>query len=467
MVEYMGLMCISAVLKEAGHTVEVFIDDETNERRFKAQLKSFNPDIVGFSVLSPGLTWSLRVGKWVKGTLETITVYGGYHPMMNPDMIERPEVDIVCLGEGEFPMRELADCIDQDRSFSHIEGLWVKTDDGIVRNEMRKELVDLETLPFHDRGIYDKYFFFRHSKYLRVTNGRGCPFRCAYCLNAALMDHYGRGMYVRKMRPERAIREIEYYVKQRGASYVYFIDEVLWIENAWLREFLTLYKERIGLPFIANFRLGPIEEEDIKLLADAGATILAVAAETGNETVRRELLRKNVTNEQIFKITGLLRKHNIRHVSTAFFGLPGGTVEEHVKQLDFYRKVKPRYLWTTFFTPFPGLQLTQEKAVKDLMPEDKDFALTFHHDMYLDLPDKDRLVNLKKIYFLLMLWPRATPFLVWLTRFRIPILFDVMFLCHFSWHSAASEGLSFLQLLQHMKTFIVNPLLKKVHLLRA
>jgi len=179
MVEYMGLMCISAVLKEAGHTVEVFIDDETNERRFKAQLKSFNPDIVGFSVLSPGLTWSLRVGKWVKETMETITVYGGYHPMMNRDMIERPEVDIVCLGEGEFPMRELADCIDQERSFSHIEGLWVKTNDGIVRNETRKELVDIETLPFHDRDMYDKYYFFRHSRYLRVMNGRGCPFRCA------------------------------------------------------------------------------------------------------------------------------------------------------------------------------------------------------------------------------------------------------------------------------------------------
>ena len=151
----------------------------------------------------------------------------------------------------------------------------------------------------------------------------------------------------------------------------------------------------------------------------------------------------------------------------ALFGLPGDTVENFVEQLEFYRKAKPTYLWTTFFTPFPDLKITQEKAVQDLMPANKEFSLTFHHDMYLDLPDKDRLVRLKKIYFLLMLWPKAIPFLVWLTRFRVPLLFDLMFLCHYSWYIRKFERISWLQFLQHIKTFVVNPVLKKMHLLRC
>jgi len=230
---------------------------------------------------------------------------------------------------------------------------------------------------------------------------------------------------------------------------------------------LTLYKERVGIPFFGSFRFGPIEEADIELMAEAGASVFGMGVESGDEEQRRTLLRKNVTDEQVLYVTGLLRKHGIAYGCSAFFGLPGDTVEEHVKRLEFYRRVKPNYLWTTFFTPFPGLELTENKAIQDHMPAKKGFPLTFHHDMYLDLPDKHRLVRLKKIYFLLMLWPKATRFMVWLTRFRIPLLFDLVFLCHYVWYIRTFERLSVLQLLQHVKTFTVNPILKKTRLLRC
>jgi len=467
MTEYIGFMYMSAVLKEAGHTVDIFIGDEMNRRRFLGQLESFNPDIVGFSVLSHSVNWSLRAGRKVKETLGAITVYGNVHVMLNPEIIEDPGVDIVCLGEGEFPMKELADCVDQGRSYSRIEGFWVKTGDGIVKNEMRKELVDIEKLPFHDRGIYDKYFSYRHSKCLNVLNGRGCPFRCTFCSNPVLMERYGGKRYIRKLAPERAIREIEYHLGQRDVRFIDFMDEVFWVKNEWLREFLTLYKERIRLPFRANFRFGSIREQDVKLMAEAGAAIMAVCVEIGDENLRRTLLRKYVKDQDVYQVTEWFRKYKIAYDLTALFGLPGVTVQDHLKQLEFYRKTKPKYVWTTFFTPLPGTELTKQKAVQDCMPTNKDFALTFHHDMYLELPDKRRLVNLKKVYFLLVLWPRASPFLVWLTRFRIPLLFDLMFFCHYSWYARAVMRISWLRFLEHIKSFIVNPVLKKVRVLRT
>jgi hypothetical protein len=51
----------------------------------------------------------------------------------------------------------------------------------------------------------------------------------------------------------------------------------LMCKNDWLREFFQLYKERVRLPFTGNFRFGAIQEEDIKLLAEAGATGLIFA----------------------------------------------------------------------------------------------------------------------------------------------------------------------------------------------
>jgi radical SAM superfamily enzyme YgiQ (UPF0313 family) len=469
MVEYMGFMCISAVLKEAGHTVELFFDDQLHDDRFIQDLVDFQPDIVAFSVLSPSLNWSYNVGRRIKEVTNAVTVYGNVHAITTPEIIETDGVDIVCLGEGELPMKELAECLDEKRDYSHIEGFWVKTPEGVNKNPMCQQLIDMDAMPFHDRDLYDKYLFFRGSKYLRVLTGRGCPFRCSFCTNPVLIDHYGGSKnYLRKQTPLRAIEELEYHISRRKkkVNYIFFIDEVFWVKNDWLREFLQLYKERIGIPYNANFRFGGIQEEDIKLMAESGAERLTVAVESGDEEQRKGIMNKPVKNDQILKIAGWMKKYGIGFGSSCFFGLPGDTVEDHVERLDFYRKVNPTYLWTTFFQPYPGLQLTKAMAGEDYLPEDKEFELTLHHDMYLDLPDRARLVNLKKVYFLCMKFPMLSPFLVWLTKFKIGFVFDLLFLSHFMYYIYKFERVSITQLFVHVRVFALNPFLRKTQVLQ-
>ena len=464
MVEYMGFMCISAVLKQAGHSVEVFIDNQTNESRFMRQLADFQPDVVGFSVMTPSAPWAVYIGKRVKEEIGALTVYGNIHAITSPDIIHNEGVDIVCIGEGEYCMLELCNALDKGDHYTHIEGFWVKTPDGVVRNPMRQELVVLDEMPFHDRQLYDQYALFRRSHCLRILTGRGCPFRCSYCDNGVLMDHYGGKRYIRKRSPESAIAEIEHTISHHPAKVkaIYFQDEVLWVRNEWLRRFLPLYKECIGLPFSACFRFGRIQEEDVKLLAEAGATVMAVYFETGDEEQRRDLLNKPVTNAHILEVTRWMHEYGIEFMTSAMFGLPGDTFENRLEQLDFYRKVNPLYLWTAFFQPYPNVPLAQHEEAKRYLPENKEFPPTVHHDMYLDLPDRERLTNLKKVYFLCMKFPRLEPLLAWLTKFRIPVLFDVLFLLHFVYYSAfRAERVSLWQLLDYLKTFGLNPVLRK------
>ncbi|UCG17680.1 MAG: B12-binding domain-containing radical SAM protein [Phycisphaerales bacterium] len=467
MVECMGLMSISAVLKEAGHVVEVFIDEQTDERRFLAELASFEPDIVGFSILTPSVPWALETGRRVKETIGAVTVYGNVHAIVCPQIIDQPGVDIVCRGEGERPMLELAACVDRGEPYTHIRSFWAKTAEGIVKNPLPDEMLDLNTLPFHDRSLYDKYRFFRNSKYLFMLAGRGCPFRCSFCTNPVLLEHYGGKKYLRRRSPELVIRELEFHLQRRDVRYVSFIDEVFWVKNDWLREFLTLYKQRIRVPFYAEYRFGGgITEDDIRLMAEAGAENLVISAETGDESQRRKLMNKSVGDDHILQITRWLRKHKISYVTSAFFGLPGDTVQDHVDRLGFFRKIRPTYLWTTFFQPYPGVSLAEHPSVKRFVPAKKPFEATLHHDMYLDLPDRDRLVNLKKVYYLCMLSPGLTPVLVWLTKSRIPLLFDLLFMAHFSYYVFKFERITARQLLTHVKIFAVNPALRKTRFLR-
>lgn len=466
MTEFMGLMSISAVLKQEGHTVELFIDDQTSDRRFLAELSDYQPDIGGFSICTPTVPWALRLARWIKQHLGAVTVFGNIHAITNPEIIEESGVDIVCVGEGERPMAELASCVDRDASYDHIESFWLKTPHGIKRNALPKTMLDLDSLPLHDLGLYDKYPFFRRSTILRVLAGRGCPYRCSFCTNPLLLKHFGK-KYLRKRTPELVIRELEQRIRERRVHFVHFVDEVLWVKNDWLREFLTLYRDRIRLPFIACYRFGGgITEDDIKLMAEAGARQLSLSCETGDERQRFQVMNKPVRDQQYIEVAGWLRKHKIGFVSGAFFGLPGDTVQDHVNRLDFYRQLKPTYLWTTFFQPYPKLPLTLQPDTQAYLPDGKDFKGTFHHEMYLDLPDRPRLTNLKKVYFLCMLSRTLTPVLVWLTKFRIPIFFDALFLAQHAYYSIKFGHVSARQFFTHVRLFGINPILRKWRLRR-
>ena len=463
-VEYMGFMTMAAVLKQAGHVVEVFVDPQTRPERFLAEVQAFRPDIVGFSILTPSVPWALTIARQVKAWPGVLTVFGNVHAMLNPDeVIAIDGVDIVCTGEGEYPLLELANAIDAGAPHEGIAGLWVKTSDGVRKNGACG-LLDMDAMPMPDRGIYNKYVFFRHSHYLRVMAGRGCPFRCSFCSNTVMMDHYGGAKaYVRKKDPAEAVREIRAMIDAHPApvKHIFFIDEVFWVKNEWLRAFLPLYKEQIGLTFTANFRFGGITEDDIRLLAEAGASGLSLSTESGDEAQRRGILNKPVTNEQILRIAGWMHKYGIAFGSSAFFGLPGDTVDDHMARLPFFRAVNPRYLWTTFFQPYPKLHLTEHPDIAAHMPQASRFEATLHHDMVLDLPDRARLVRLKKVYFLMMRFPWLERPLRRLIDYPIPLFFDVLFLLHFTYYIFIAERISIMQYLVHVKTFALNPLLRR------
>ena len=60
LIEYMGFMQMAAVLRDAGHQVEVFFDDQLHDDRLDRSIARFDPDVVGFSVLTPSRPWALR-----------------------------------------------------------------------------------------------------------------------------------------------------------------------------------------------------------------------------------------------------------------------------------------------------------------------------------------------------------------------------------------------------------------------
>ncbi|HLE17951.1 MAG TPA: cobalamin-dependent protein, partial [Syntrophales bacterium] len=145
--EYPGTGYLSAILRKHGHSTRVIIE-ESPRRIVKRLLPG---DIAAFSVMTGMHHWALGIASHIKKTLGLMTVFGGPHPTYFPDVIEKDAADIICRGEGEYALLDLANAIDNERDFDKIANLWVKSAGTIHKNPLRPLIDDLDTLPLQDR----------------------------------------------------------------------------------------------------------------------------------------------------------------------------------------------------------------------------------------------------------------------------------------------------------------------------
>src|SRR3989337_386174 len=193
--EYIGTMSIAAYLKAKGHESNVFIPG--GEKDLIASLRVFAPDILAFSCLTGGHRWALEKAGWLKNELKKSTIFGGIHPTLFPQIIDYPQADMVCIGEGEETLAEIADNIHDTDGLGSVRGIWFKEGGLVKKNPPRPLLASLSAVPSPDRSIYLKYPVIEKNPSKHFMAGRGCPKDCMarrqeprlftlHCLNTSL-----------------------------------------------------------------------------------------------------------------------------------------------------------------------------------------------------------------------------------------------------------------------------------------
>ena len=122
---------------------------------FERALAAFQPDVVGFSVMSVNTKISPVLAESVKRLRPgALVLFGGIHPTIAPEeTIREDAVDAICLGEGEETMTELLAALDDGRDSSALPGLWVKSAGRVFRNPIRPLVQEIDALPFPDREL--------------------------------------------------------------------------------------------------------------------------------------------------------------------------------------------------------------------------------------------------------------------------------------------------------------------------
>jgi len=154
---YHGVAFLSAVLREAGHqTSLIHISKPLVDEEFISTVSSESPDLIAFSTTTNMFRTARRYARLVKKNFQLPIICGGIHPTIVPEeVINCPEIDMVCLGEGEFALLELCNKMNGNEEIYSIQNIWVKEYGKIHRNPVRPLIQDLDELPFPDRTIYD------------------------------------------------------------------------------------------------------------------------------------------------------------------------------------------------------------------------------------------------------------------------------------------------------------------------
>ena len=105
------------------------------------------------------------------------------------------------------------------------------------------------------------------------------------------------GRWFRQKDNKRIIDEIECYLKEYNIEYFYFISEsFLSMGEKKLNEFVELYKS-IKVPFWFNTRIETISHDKLEKLESINCDRISIGLESGNEFIRKKILKRNYTNE--------------------------------------------------------------------------------------------------------------------------------------------------------------------------
>lgn len=419
-----GIMHLSSALKAAGHEVVLAVDALEDPVRVA---KGFQPGIIGYSVITGSHRYYYQLNRRLKEEIDFFSAFGGPHPTFFPEMIEEEGVDGICIGEGEGAIVDLANALDEERLDPSIPNWWFKVDRKVIRNLVRPLVDGLDGLPLPDRDlVYSKDAISRHSKIKHFISGRGCPYNCTYCFNHAFFQIYkGKGRHFRQRSVDGVIKELQEVKAKYPLEFVVFVDDTFVLSQEWLREFAEKYPRKISLPFFCNTRANLVTEEQVRLLKEAGAFCVGMGIEAGNDRLRNELLKRNMSREQILNACRLLREGGLNLATNNMLALPTGSLEDDFETLELNIECRPAYAHAFLFQPYPRTELGEFIRDEGWMAGTLDDMSDIMWDksiLNFEEGEKRQMENLQRFFAIAVEWPRLLPlirFLIKLPRNRL------------------------------------------------
>ena len=289
-----------------------------------ALIKEEKPDIIGISLSTSYIPIADIITTRIKKEFQGLILWGGAGPSTNPEQMIA-FCDVLAIGEAEYAIVELVDKIEKGEDYYHINNLWVKNNNSIVKNQINSLITKLDALPFPDFSFENK-FLISNNRLIKncrdinnfegmytIMTARGCPYSCSYCVNDYYRKLYKGETYVRRRSVSNVITELLEAKQKLNITYVTFYDEVFTFDKKWVKEFSEQYAQKINLPFWCNVHPILIDEEIVMQLKNAGVESVTLGIQSGSEQIVKNFYKRDVPNTTIIRAAELLHKHRVEY----------------------------------------------------------------------------------------------------------------------------------------------------------
>lgn len=444
---YFGVMSISAVLKKYNLQTDVLID--VLEKNILKKIKELSPDIISFSVMTPDTAWLFSLSSQIKKYFDLPIIVGGIHASSCPEIIEDPNIDYVIIGEGEYTLLQFTS--------EYFNGCKEPVIDGLITKSTAQELYynagslinNLNELPFEDRDVYyNRYRSLKNAYLKQFISGRGCPFDCNFCFNSFYKTLFkDKDRYVRRKPPEYFIKEIKKVKDKYGTKSLFFADDLFAIDVNWLLEFSELFAKEIDTPFMCTGMANLLTEDIAKILKHAGCNCVSFGIETGNEQKRKDILNKNISNDQIRRCAGILKKYDIKIQTSNIFAFPGESIDDAFETIRLNTQIKTDYMFSALMMPLPKTRIERIAKEQNILPKNYNYtylSTSFHSASIFNFKDVKVLENIHKISYIAMKFPRCEKFFRWLVKKNYKRLLFILFALSFIFRYKAERKISLL-----------------------
>ncbi|WFU25163.1 radical SAM protein [Bradyrhizobium sp. CB1717] len=199
-----------------------------------------------------------------------------------------PDIDSVVRGEGENAIVELATRVRDQIPLDDMLGVTFRRDGGIVRNDPRARIGNLDDLnfPLRDDLRYVMKTTGAAEASAYIVASRGCYAACTFC---SIHQIYGNRAVVRRT-PGNVVSEIEKIINDYGIQRFSFVDDIFLIPSRkgvrWVEEFCDLiWDKRLDINFYAEMRADTLNQNLLSKMKRSGMHRIFIGFEAGVDSV--------------------------------------------------------------------------------------------------------------------------------------------------------------------------------------
>ena len=350
----LGLLYVSAYVRKAGISVEVFDTTFSTRNALAARLAVTPVGVLGIYTNLITRTSVLDIVVRAKATGWTV-VLGGPEAANYPAEYLAHGADVVVIGEGEETLVELLPVLDArgPHRLHGIMGTVFRDEEGkVVTNPDRPQITEIDALPWPDRDAIDveRYVDVWRTHHgtgsVSLITARGCPYRCRWCSHAVF------GYTHRRRSVTGTADELQFVVERYRPDIVWYADDVFTINHRWLYEYNAELKRRgLRVPFETISRADRMMKDDVlQALAELGCWRIWIGAESGSQRIL-DAMERGVTVEQVLFATQAAKRHGIQVGMFLMWGYEGETVDDIAATVELVRRADPDVFLTTVSYP--------------------------------------------------------------------------------------------------------------------